>query len=93
MRRLPPLFVLLLAFTVSVEAKQWRGILPLHSTRAEVEAPEKVIAIDGGYTEELTVSLYVLYRDFPPPPLTPTVDPSEVEIIYEKKRRPQKKTP
>ena len=53
--------------------------------------PERVKAIDGGYHEELTVTLWIFPAEAGPPPLMPTVDPSQVEIIYPKKRRSRKR--
>ena len=53
--------------------------------------PERVKAIDGGFNEELTVTLYIVPAGAGPPTLAPTVDPKDVEIIFEKKRRPRKK--
>lgn len=53
--------------------------------------PGRVIALDGGYTDALNVYLLIA----PPgvvPPLSPTVDPKDVELIYEKprtRRRPR----
>jgi len=52
--------------------------------------PERVKAIDGGHREELTVELHVRPPGAPPPTAEPTVDPKEVEIIYEKKRSRKK---
>jgi hypothetical protein len=44
---------------------------------------QRIVTIDGGYREDLTVELWVLPENFPP--LTPdkasTIDPSQVEII------------
>jgi hypothetical protein len=42
---------------------------------------ERVVTIDGGYREELTVELTLIPKDTPPPALSPTVDPAEVEFI------------
>ena len=42
---------------------------------------EHVVTIDGGYREKPMVELYLLPRDVSPPTATPTVDPSEVQII------------
>ena len=54
--------------------------------------PERLKAIDGGHREELTIELYVLPKDVDvKPPGRPTVDRSEVEIIYQKKRRSKKR--
>lgn len=53
--------------------------------------PERVKAIDGGHHVDLTVSLWILPAESEPPPLMPTVDPSQVEIIFDKKRRSRKR--
>lgn len=54
--------------------------------------PERITAIDGGHHEDLTIQLYILPKDIDPKSLvSPTVDPSEVQIIYEKKRRSKKR--
>ena len=53
--------------------------------------PERVKAFDGGHQEDFTVNLYIAPEGAPPPDLNPTVDPSQVEVIYEKKRRSPKK--
>lgn len=50
----------------------------------------RVVTIDGGYREELTVELTVMPKDMPPPPLSPTVDPTEVEFI---KPAPKRRSP
>jgi hypothetical protein len=55
--------------------------------------PAWVKAIDAGYQEELTVSLYLFPAGSELPPFASGLDPSEVEIIYEKKKRPQRKHP
>ena len=52
--------------------------------------PERVKAVDGGYREDLSVHLYIAPPDAGPPPVMPTIDPSQVEIIYEKKQRSRK---
>jgi len=54
--------------------------------------PEGVKAVDGGFREHLEVELWIWNAAAEPPPPMPTVDPGQVEIIYEKKR-PQKKRP
>jgi len=53
--------------------------------------PDRVKAVDGGYREEITVRLHIAPPDAGPPPVMPTLDPSQVEIIYEKKRRAPRK--
>ena len=55
--------------------------------------PEKVKTIDGGHREELTLEFYIGPQGVPPPEARPTVDPSQVEIIYEKKSPSRKKAP
>lgn len=41
----------------------------------------RIVAMDGGYREEFTVDLYLVPRGAAGPTATPTVDPSEVQII------------
>jgi hypothetical protein len=41
----------------------------------------RLVTIDGGYREELTVELWALPKDVTPPAPAPTVDPSEVKFI------------
>ncbi len=41
----------------------------------------RIVVIDGGHREELTVDLYVVPTGTPPPTSSPTVDPSEVQIV------------
>jgi len=52
--------------------------------------PQRVKAVDGGHQEDLTVNLHIIPAGLEPP-LNPTVDSSQVEIIYEKKPRSPKK--
>lgn len=54
-------------------------------------SPERLKAIDGGHHAELTVTLWIWPAEAEPPLLMPTVDPSQVEIIYPKKRRSRKR--
>ena len=53
--------------------------------------PAWVKAIDAGYQEEATVSLYLWPADSEPPQFEGSIDPSEVEIIYPKKRTLRKR--
>ena len=53
--------------------------------------PERVKTVDGGFQEELTVQLYIVPEGMSPPSGMPTVDPSQVELIYEKPRRSKRK--
>jgi hypothetical protein len=53
--------------------------------------PQSVKAIDGGYLDELTIQLWITPAGAEPPPLMPTIDKSEVELIYEKPKPPKKK--
>jgi hypothetical protein len=50
-------------------------------TKRQIDAG-RVVIIDGGFREELTVELH-LASDEHPPTASPTVDPSEVEFIVE----------
>lgn len=40
----------------------------------------RLVTIDGGHREELTVELYIIPSRTTPPQASPTVDPAEVEI-------------
>ncbi|HET6979028.1 MAG TPA: hypothetical protein VFI24_22030 [Pyrinomonadaceae bacterium] len=53
--------------------------------------PQRVKAIDAGHHEDFTIQLYVLPAGSEPPPPSPSVDPSEVQIIYEKKQTKRKR--
>lgn len=50
---------------------------------------EKVKAVDGGYREEVTIELYIVGAGAKPPSPTLTIDPSKVQIINGRGRRPQ----
>ena len=54
-------------------------------------SPERVKIIDAGYRQELTVTLWIVSAEAQPPLSTPTVDPSNVKIVYDKKRRSRKR--
>ena len=55
-------------------------------------SPGKIVTVDGGHHEDLTVQLFVLPPNFDTKPLVhPTVDPSDVEILSEKKTRSRKR--
>ncbi len=43
--------------------------------------PERLVVVDGGHREELTFELYVVPTGAQPPEPSPSVEPSEVEII------------
>jgi hypothetical protein len=44
-------------------------------------APERLVTVDGGFREELTVKLVIVPAGAKPPAPSPTVDPREVVII------------
>lgn len=48
--------------------------------------PARIVVLDGGYRDELTVVLSVVPPGVHPPAASPTVDPSEVEIIPDPKK-------
>ncbi len=52
----------------------------------------RIVTVDGGYREELTVQLWAIPRGFSPPTPEPAVDPAEVKFVKESKtqgrRRP-----
>jgi hypothetical protein len=47
----------------------------------------RIVTVDGGYREELTVELWVVPSGATPPPNSPTVDPSEVRTTRAPRRR------
>jgi hypothetical protein len=52
----------------------------------------RLLTIDGGYREELTVELKIRHKTLPPPEPFPTVDPSEVKFIKPApKRKPRRR--
>lgn len=53
--------------------------------------PRRIIVIDGGHREELTVELNIIPLGAFGPYPTPTVDPSEVEIIPERPKARRRK--
>jgi hypothetical protein len=55
---------------------------------------DRLITIDGGYRENLEVELYALPHNMVAPKPYPTVDPSQVQIINNKRKRgPRSKRP
>jgi hypothetical protein len=48
--------------------------------------PGKLVTIDGGFREELTVELFILPRAAEPPLPSPTVNPGEVITAHSRKR-------
>lgn len=57
--------------------------------RRGIEAA-RIVTVDGGHRESLSVQLCVVPQGVMPPVASPTVDPREVKIIGSK-RKPQKK--
>lgn len=49
--------------------------------------PNRIVTIDGGYREQLEVEVYLLPPGISAPTPYPTVDPSEVQIIKNRKAR------
>ncbi|HEX7316054.1 MAG TPA: hypothetical protein VF297_19260 [Pyrinomonadaceae bacterium] len=47
----------------------------------------RIVTVDGGFREELTVELWVVPSGATPPPASPTVDPSEVRPTRAPRRR------
>ncbi|MET0648594.1 MAG: hypothetical protein ABW208_18435 [Pyrinomonadaceae bacterium] len=47
----------------------------------------RLVTIDGGHREELTVELKIRHNSLPPPESVPTVDPSEVKFIKPPSKR------
>jgi hypothetical protein len=56
------------------------------ATVRDIDA-SRLVTIDGGYREELTVELWALPKDVTPPAPSPTVDPTEVEFIKPMSKR------
>jgi hypothetical protein len=54
--------------------------------RRGIEAA-RIVTVDGGHREYLTVQLCVVPQGVMPPTASPTVDPSEVKIISGKPKR------
>lgn len=50
-------------------------------------SPERLIIVDGGHHEDLTVELWILPAELAAPEPMPTVAARDVEIIYEKPKR------
>ena len=48
--------------------------------------PARILVIDGGHREKRAVELFVVPTGASPPPATPTVEPSEVEIIEDDRK-------
>ena len=49
---------------------------------------ERIVTLDGGYREKLTIDLWIVPTGFNRPVAEPTVNPSEVKIIPIGKRKP-----
>lgn len=47
-------------------------------------APSRVITLDGGHREEMTIELFIVPAGVEPPATSPTVAPEEVEYINDK---------
>jgi hypothetical protein len=63
----------------------YRAVSYVVSKQRGIEA-SRVITIDGGYRENLTVELWVFPSGVTPPTATPTVDPREVRFIKGKSK-------
>ena len=48
---------------------------------------DRIVTVDGGFREELTVELWIVPSGATPPPASPTVDPSEVRPARAPRRR------
>ena len=58
-------------------------------TRRSISA-DRIVTVDGGYKENLTVELWVVPQGATPPGATPSVDPSEVRTTRPPRRRPRR---
>jgi hypothetical protein len=54
-------------------------------TRRNIAA-ERIVTVDGGFKETLTVELWVVPQGATPPTASPTVDPSEVRTVQPRRR-------
>jgi hypothetical protein len=54
--------------------------------------PGRMIAIDGGYREELTLEFFIVSAGASPPTASPTVDPSEVTFISYDEKKPARRS-
>lgn len=68
------------------EAARRLGRAKRYLVAARGIAADRVVTIDGGYREELTLELWANPKDAPPA-VSPTVDPTEVEFIKPAPRR------
>lgn len=51
----------------------------------------RVVALDGGHREELILEFWIVPLGAQPPVSSPTVDPSEVDIIYDDVKQPRQR--
>ena len=47
----------------------------------------RIVTLDGGYREDLTVEVWIIPPGMTPPPPSPTVDPGEVRFVKGKVKR------
>jgi hypothetical protein len=73
------------------EAQQRADRAKTYLVRVRGLESERLYAVDGGYSEDFIVRLYVAPPGAEPPPLTPTVDARKVEILSGKQRRSRRK--
>ena len=81
----------ILCLAASSYAQGWRGIRPLHSTRADLAKdyltekrginPKRIVIIDGGHRDPAGVDLYIILSGQPKPLASPNVYPGNVQII------------
>lgn len=64
-KNLIPLSILLLMLVVNIRAKEWRGIVPLHSTRADVVKILGLHSLSGDRYELENETVSILYSDGP----------------------------
>jgi hypothetical protein len=63
-----------------------RAVAYVVSRQRGIEA-SRIVTVDGGYREDLTVELWVVPSGWTPPAASPTVDPREVRFIKGKPKR------
>lgn len=72
------------------EAEAWAKRAQAYLIKVRNVPSSRVVTIDGGYREKLTVELYLVPRDLAPPTAAPTVDRRDVKIIGRQRLRRMK---
>ena len=69
------------------EAEAWAKRAKAYLLKVRSVPSSRIVTIDGGYREKLTVELYLIPRDSAPPIPLPTVDRRDVKIIGRQRLR------